>query len=486
MRAFAFPFTNAQQEMLITAPELIHLDPVTKYIEDRLLSVRLSRDMLKKSGQSNGINKRPFEAKFTNGSKIIGRIPQKDGKGVKGMHPRKLEIDEGQDYPEPGWVELMETLRYGDVNSTWRIHGVSRGVRDRYYKLCQPESGYYVHKVTAMHRPDWTPEERKAKAEYYGSRNHPDYRRNILGLHGDALSPLFVLAHLMQCVAGETSDFTQDMYYSVSISDERLRDSGMPITELIQLPPRHLAGKYSKFWAGADIGMTNHPTEILIFGEEHLTKGSGVVDGPSVRLAMIARINLQRISALDQRTVFRHLYDFYQPMGAFGMDRTGLGLPIYQDIVAEGGGLDKVIRGYNFSEKIVVGWDKGGRPDEPEWEFEKYDPEENAIMANVLEHSTDQLRILVDQRKILLPWDTDVIKEFQGQTYTVVKSNTNPYGKKEFNKGTFHALDAARMAILGYTQSFIEPLLNRDDNSEAIELRWLDENDFGPPGFDLF
>lgn len=84
LRAFAFPFTNAGNEMLLTAPELIHLDPVTKYVEDRILSVRLSREMLKRSGQSNGINKRPFEAKFTNGAKILGRIPQKDGRGVKG------------------------------------------------------------------------------------------------------------------------------------------------------------------------------------------------------------------------------------------------------------------------------------------------------------------------------------------------------------------------------------------------------------------
>src|SRR5437868_7810144 len=119
------------------------------------------------------------------------------------MHPRKLEIDEGQDYPLSGWIELMETLKYGDENSTWRIHGVSRGVRDKYYQLCQPESGYYVHRLTGMHRPDWTQEERKAKAEYYGSRNHPDYRRNVLGLHGDALSPLFVLSRLMQCFAPE-------------------------------------------------------------------------------------------------------------------------------------------------------------------------------------------------------------------------------------------------------------------------------------------
>jgi hypothetical protein len=84
LRAFAFAFTNPAEELLITAPELIHLDPVTKYIEERLVSTRLTRDFLNTRGGQRGITKRPFEAKFLNGAKIIGRIPQKDGKGIKG------------------------------------------------------------------------------------------------------------------------------------------------------------------------------------------------------------------------------------------------------------------------------------------------------------------------------------------------------------------------------------------------------------------
>lgn len=84
MRSWAFPFTNPGEEMLLTAPELIHLDPVTKLVEDRILNIRMSREFLLKRGQSNGITHRPFEAKFRNGSRIVGRIPQKDGKGVKG------------------------------------------------------------------------------------------------------------------------------------------------------------------------------------------------------------------------------------------------------------------------------------------------------------------------------------------------------------------------------------------------------------------
>lgn len=389
------------------------------------------------------------------------------------MHPRRLEIDEGQDYPEAGWVELMETLKYGDENSSWRIHGVSRGVRDRYYKLCQPESGFYVHRVTAMHRPDWTAAERKAKAEYYGSKNHPDYRRNILGKHGDSTSPLFVLSRLMQCVEPENSDFSQDVYYQVHIREERLKDSGLPIESFIDLPGHHLDGRFKAFWAGMDVGMTQAPSEILIFGEEPYRRPR--VAEETTRLCLITRVNLERISALDQRRVMRYLDDFYN-CKIFAMDRTGVGLPIYQDVIAEGSHLAQCIRGYNFSEKILVGWDKGGMEEEDA--YGNLDPTENAIMANVLEFSSDHLRLLVDQQRILLPWDEAVLREFQGQNYTIVKSNTNPYGKKEFNKGTCHALDAARMAVLGHQQATIEPLVEQQHQGNEVLLEWLDEGDF--------
>ena len=76
----------------------------------------------------------------------------------------------------------------------------------------------------------------------------------------------------------------------------------------------------------------------------------------------------------------------------------------------------------------------------------------------MLEYSSDMLRAYVDQRRIQLPWDIDMVREFQGQTYVVSKSNTDAYGKKQFNKGKFHALDAARMAILGHLQERIDAM----------------------------
>lgn len=469
MRAWAFAFTNPQEEMLVTAPEMIHLEPVTKNIEDRIMGARLSREFLKKTNSGNGITHRPFEARFRNGARIVGRIPQKDGRGVKGMHPKKLEMDEAQDYPEPGWVELGETLKYGEADATWRAHGVSRGVRDRYYKQTQSESGWFVHRVTAMHRGDWSKEERDAKAELYGSFDHPDYRRNILGMHGDAQSALFVLSRLMQCVDQDKGSFyNTEEYHEVRINSEKLVDSGLPIEELLNFPALHRA--YERVWVGMDVGMTNHPSEILIFGEENPQPKSGGrrEDLPMFRLKCIARIHLERISSPDQRKVLEAIWDFYHPK-AISMDRTGLGLPIYQEIAASApAGMVKAMRPYNFSEKIVIGWEK---EDEDDDEPVYYDPDKpfgEEIKANVLEYSSDMLRVYVDQKQVLLPWDIDMIREFQGQTYVVTKSSTDAYGKKQFNKGKFHALDAARMAILGHRQELIDAQQEIVQDSEPV------------------
>lgn len=456
MRAWAFAFVNAGEEMLLTAPEMIHLDPVTKNVEDRIMSSRLSREFLKRGGTSSGFSHRPFEAKFRNGARIVGRIPQKDGKGVKGMHPLKLEMDEAQDYPEPGWVELGETLKFGDAAATWRAHGVSRGVRDRYYKQTQPESGWHVHRYTAMHRPDWTPEEREAKAELYGSRDHPDYRRNILGQHGDAQSSLFVLTRLMLCVdQTQSSTYNTNEYTHIRISDEKLNDTGMPIEAMLDFPADHLS--YARTWVGMDIGLTNHPSEILVFGEQEVSTRSrkGEDELPGMRLKLLTRVHLERISAPEQRAAMEAIWEFYRPVG-FGMDRTGLGLPIWQEIQAGGNaGFIRSMRPYNFSEKIIVGYDQDDEDAEPVgWNDDE--PYGKPIMANVLEYSSDMLRLIVDQRRMQLPWDIDLLREFQGQTYVINKSSTDPYGRKQFNKGKFHALDAVRMAVLAYQQEGID------------------------------
>lgn len=357
------------------------------------------------------------------------------------MHPLKLELEEAQDYPQAGWLELIETLKYGEARSQWRAHGVTKGVRDHFFKITQPGSGWHVHRATAMHREDWSDDQRAAKAEMYGSRNHPDYQRNILGAHSDASSSLFVLHRLMAATdQNQDSEYNTEIYQHIRIHDERLREDGVPIEMYLTFPKSH--EKWKRTWVGSDFGMTQHPTEILVFGEDW-AQGSGTKAVKAGRLRLLTRVHLERITAPDQRRVMDAVHKFYRPQ-AFAIDRAGLGLPIYSEIMApivQPNGetthspLSRVLKGYNFSEKIPVGSDyrdgveEGGR-----------------IMANTLEFSSDVLRELVDTEMIHFPWDLEVLRDFQGTTFSMSKSVVDSYGRRRnFSKGGQHILDAARV-----------------------------------------
>lgn len=380
------------------------------------------------------------------------------------LHPIWLELDEAQDYPEPGWIELIETLKRGHAGAVWRAHGVTRGLRDHFYKFTQPESGWTVHRFTAMHRPNWTDQERQEKIEQYGSKDHPDYRRNVLGLHGDATNPLFVLHRLMACVdSDESSDYNQDEYFQVRVNDEMIRDSGSDILQFMDFPTIHNGPPYIAYWAGMDVGYTNHPSEILVFGE--------IRGKPKSKLKLLTRMHLERINHKDQVAAMIWTIDNYRPK-AFALDKTGLGLPLFQDLqnkAEENPRLTKIvdtIKGYNFSSKILVDFD-----DTIEVDDMMGDPiKEAGIERNVLEYSTDKLREFVDHERLILPWDRGLLGEFQGQTYTVVRSAMDQYGRKRYSQGQFHALDAARMAVLGYAQNSIEEFVKNHKEEPVFDV----------------
>ena len=90
-------------------------------------------------------------------------------------------------------------------------------------------------------------------------------------------------------------------------------------------------------------------------------------------------------------------------------------------------------------------------------------------MANVLEFGSDILRELVDSSMLHLPWDVELIRELEGQTYTVTKASTDAYGRRRnFNKGKFHALDAARMAAVAWKQVQLGDLTEPEFEFEPI------------------
>src|SRR5437868_1936286 len=108
-RAVSHTFRRIGQDMLVTAPEMIHLQPLTEQIEARIRDTKLTREFLDTRNQKTGFTHKPFQVDYMDGTKIIGRIPKITGTGVKGQHVTDLIIDEGQDYPEKGWIEVYPT-----------------------------------------------------------------------------------------------------------------------------------------------------------------------------------------------------------------------------------------------------------------------------------------------------------------------------------------------------------------------------------------
>lgn len=467
MRSCAFIFNYPGQELLIGAPELNHLRPVVDKIEHQLLARRITREMLPRQ-RGNGINHQPqFQAHFVNNARIVSRLPNRDGRGFKGQHPLKIELDEGQDVPDNGWIELIETMKAASPGASWRVHGVSRGVRDRYYKYTMqqdPDIPFYVHRYMAMHRPSWGPDERRNKiAIYGGTEDNVDYRRNVYGEHGDASATLFVLHRLMACVRVNespwASQYNDDVYAQIKINDELLKASGAPIETFLQFPGEHLDEKYVNYWAGVDVGFTRDPSEILIWGEIEQAKGKE----PLLRL--LARIHLMRISADDQAQAIRAVFGFYGPrLRRLTLDKTGVGLPLWQALDPEAVGthmdlrrtpehISRRIQGYGFSQKVAVEFD------DRELEGDEK-PEDAVIEKNVVSFAAEQLRKYVDTSRLELPFDSELLSEWQGQEVQYVRDEGAAAGiKTRMVGGSLHTLDAAFMMIAGKELMAIEELL---------------------------
>jgi hypothetical protein len=383
-----------------------------------------------------------------------------DGVMHKNTHPIWLEMDEASDWPEQAWAEIIETVKIQNPKARWRAHGVTRGVGGGFDERCQPDSGWKVHALPAMLRPNWTEQERQSKIKEYGGHvDAVDYRRNVLGLPGDQNSPIFVLYRLMEVVDTDlSSDYNSLEYVSLDIDESMVRDVS-DIAQLLDMPGSHM--KYKHFWIGMDVGWTLAPSSIVVFAEEAGKKG-----GPST-LRLIAKILLKKVSTIDQTSAIIHLIDMYRPR-QFALDSTGAGFPLLQGVQEAARRIPELkhtvprIRGFNFSEKVIAEFDDS-------IEINQIDPDgwkEAAIKRSVLEWSTDVLRKLVDEKRLLLPYDKSIIGEFQGQTWTYTKSALDAYGRKKlYSAGAFHTLDACRMAALAYQQDSIDAFIKSKESS---------------------
>lgn len=426
-------------------------------------------------------------------------------------------VHNSQDLSDSTWNELPEVLRTDIDDVKWLVHGVSKGVRDKFYDLSfNPD--WTVHRLTGMHRPDWTPEMNRAKLQLYGGHeDSEEYRRNVLGAHGEEMNRIFHLKRFMACTDDfDGSDYNEVEYFKRHITDvEVIERAGQrhstadildssdqqirALMELLPFPDDHLV-KYPRgvFWAGMDVGLVGDPSEIVVAveyepsAEERSRDAAQLIAVPDrglTRLKVLARIRLKMLPNPLQVEVVMAVIDHYRPK-AFSMDGTGIGLPLWHDLQQRAGRAKFVsmipapdaterekldfyaaqaraaatftaIKSFNFSSKVLVAFDD----DEAKVEALGPNPsvedmiDKLGIFRYAKDWATDVLRNdLVDQRRIMFPHDVELSTQMNGQSWGHSQEPMDAYGnrRRNFSSGEFHILDAMRMLALGWKQQWAD------------------------------
>lgn len=478
-RACSHAFKRQREDLLLTAPQMIHLEPLTEAIEARITAVRLLREFLKKENQKTGFTHKPFQCDFADGTKIIGRIPQDTGKGVKGMHEPDLMVDEGQDYPEKGWTEVHETVMKDHVNSTgefdftYHFYGVHAGMGGGKFHELATGGSFKITCITAPMKPGWNKREKEAAAAMYGGTSSPDYRRNLLGEPGTGSSQFFVTARLMACVdQDKESKYNSLEYKAQDLHSEELENmlpAGGDVGTLLDLPDVDTQEVY----CGMDIGLVTDPTVIMIFVI--------VTDKTKKRrLKLIRMIHLWRFRERQIRQcTYRIAMHYGKRLRMFGQDITGIGLPLLQtmedDEVAPDH-LKEVTRGYVFNAKMVISVDPNFVSKRGSEMMDQYgnlvEERRNIATGNIemltkmsmIEASTRYLRQFIDSGFLWLPWAPLLVRDMQGETEQRVKAMAGM--KKKPN--AFHMLDAMRVMAMAYKSAELEEMVYQQPQRPVI------------------
>lgn len=464
-----FDGESEAENMLITAPELIHLLPLVDAIEENIRGCRLLSEMLEVSGGQTGFTHRPFGVNWMDGTKLVGRIPKVTGTGVKGQHQRKLIVEEGQDYPEKGWTEVNETVNYDSTDAEGKpsfrfwVYGVHGGNKGSGFDEKARSKVWRKIQVTMLMRPDWGKDRKENSIASYGGSSSPDYRRNILGEPGAGANAYFVTSRVMACVDQKIerppdsvgSPYNNEEYVKETFRFEEMQGLGMKISDALDLPE----GKsYDGVWAGVDIGLTDSPTMISVFAEGEWAKKQ--------RLGLIRRFTLERFRPKEIRAaLFTIGWHFGDKLLGVGIDTTGIGLPLFQDMHDDELApkhLLEVSVGYTFNSVIPVEVDPKMCTEANGVIRDQYGAmvkrEEDEITGEIryiammpfIAASTRALREMVDSTRLLLPFDTDVINDMLGETKQRVERIGSRAGQGTLKKkgDRFHILDSFRaMAI---------------------------------------
>ena len=257
----------------------------------------------------------------------------------------------------------------------------------------------------------YIPEYRCAKLTWDGARG-------VVDAFVARLSPTYSLAPAPEDTDRPETDAAVSPWV-IEHREEYALGNFDPLAFLATLP-RLPEGQYV---AGADLGGSDDPTEILVFRV--------VAD----ELTCVLRIQLRRWEYPTQARVMHQLHALaVRPSYGWGLDATGVG-----------GAVEQQFRGLLDDPFAVSGyvWN-ATRPDvHPETGEPIVDDQGRSRSVTHKEAATQLLELDVQGCTLSLPFDPDILREWASHT-----SRPLPSGRRGFKRTDDHTIDAARAARL--------------------------------------
>lgn len=315
----AMAFSVRRPWMLVGAPQQTHLDEIILAIEEQ---VGAQEDGSARGSLLSHFWRKPKRTPHTmfrfltppTGTEPpgIGRVYFRpaghDGEAFRGVHVNALALmDE--------WAKLKRAVQWSEFVRACMPGCVIRGysvpdgdTSSDFYKATQRAVPNLVADAdgmrlfhwpkTLMPAPFWSPKREAELVRLYGGRNTPGFQRNVLGVHGQAENPVWswdtVLPNVVdvpefRCIKLAVDNTARQLVVEVKrielagndgkkiATDHWLADNTVDLEPFVhsdrakrQAAVRaflreHVVGaSRGVFWAGADLGETNDPTEIII------------------------------------------------------------------------------------------------------------------------------------------------------------------------------------------------------------------------------
>lgn len=379
-----FMFFNAP-ECLPETPEVLLMTANTNQLTPLLdsLRMRFTRSPLLQGRLSNvNLSKGTIDFKYKQRTyRLHTRIAGQRGENnVVGLHVPFILIDEAQLFPLGTWTQLQPVLNQWEERTQFFIAGVPNGLQDSVlYVVDTGDPTWKKYVIPATENPYWSREDHERAKQRYGGEQSDDFRRLVLGEHGEAVFSVITY----DAIKTESYPFYSYVYKDVDRMKRRSFEHALGIPKL----PHDAQPLYFSI----DTGF-NDPTVIQLIGFfDNVWR-------------TYARWKLIRIPFNEQASIIHYLAGKYKLDGIlidFGAGGGGMGIAhtLQSDTFPNNTFYKQYVYGVQFNSLIDIGGERAQAKSMAGEYFTQLVREHNLVFSQIDAEGIDQISRIAYERR---------------------------------------------------------------------------------------